>query len=91
MLGLSPRPIERAMVWTRFLPGFESKSARHVRESLEGQGVNILKTAIMERAAYREIHITGQVPRQIDPASSPSVNISALAEEILANSKIWPK
>ncbi len=76
-------PIERALVWTRFLPGFESKSARHVRESLEGQGINILKTAIMERSAYREIHITGQVPRQVNPTSSPSANISALAEEVL--------
>ncbi len=76
-------PIERAMIWTRFLPGFESKSARHVRESLEGQGVNILKTVLMERAAFREIHITGQVPRQVDPASSASANISAMAGEIL--------
>jgi chromosome partitioning protein len=76
-------PIERAMIWTRFLPGFESKSARHVRESLEGQGVNILKTALMERAAFREIHITGQVPRQVDPTSSASANITAMAAEIL--------
>jgi chromosome partitioning protein len=76
-------PIERALMWTRFLPGFESKSARHVRESLEGQGITILKTAIMERAAYREIHITGKVPRQVDPTSGPSANISALAGEVL--------
>lgn len=76
-------PIERAMIWTRFLPGFESRSARHIRESLEGQGVNILKSALMERAAFREIHITGQVPRQFDPASSAAANISAMTGEIL--------
>ncbi len=76
-------PIEQAMIWTRFLPSFESKSARHVRESLEGQGVNILRTALMERAAFREIHITGQVPRQVDPTSSASANISAMAAEVL--------
>ena len=71
------------MIWTRLLPGFESKSARHVRESLEGQEVNILKTTLMERAAFWEIHITGRVPRQVDPTSGPSANISALAVEIL--------
>jgi chromosome partitioning protein len=80
---LARAPIARAIVWTRFLPGFESKSARHVRESVEGQGVVILKSALMERAAFREIHITGQVPRQIDPNSGPSVNVSALAVEVL--------
>jgi chromosome partitioning protein len=80
---LARAPIARAMIWTRFLPGFESKSARHVRESLEGQGVNILKSILMERAAFREIHITGRVPRQIDPTSGPAANISALAFEIL--------
>ena len=70
-------------MWTRFLPGFESKSARHVRESLDGQNVTILKSVLMERAAFREIHITGQVPRQIDPNSGPSANISSLTVEVL--------
>ena len=80
---LARSPIARAMVWTRFLPGFESKSARHVRESLEGQGVTILKSALMERAAFREIHITGQVPRQVDPTSGAAANITSMAAEIL--------
>src|SRR5215217_165241 len=35
---LARTPIARAVVWTRFLPGFESRVARHVRQSLEGQG-----------------------------------------------------
>jgi chromosome partitioning protein len=76
-------PIARAVVWTRFLPGFESKSARHVRTGLEGQGVDILRAAIMERAAFREIHITGQVPRQSAPTSAAAANIEALADEVM--------
>ena len=80
---LARSPIARAMLWTRFLPGFESKSARHVRESLEGQGVTILKSALMERAAFREIHITGQVPRQSDPQSGAAANITSLTVEVL--------
>jgi chromosome partitioning protein len=80
---LARAPIGRAIIWTRFSPGFESKSARHVRESMEGQGVAILKTVLMERAAFREIHITGQVPRQADPNGGPAANILALTTEVL--------
>jgi chromosome partitioning protein len=80
---LARSPIARAMVWTRFSPGFESKSARHVRQSLEGQGAVIFNSILMERAAFKEIHITGQVPRQIDPKCGPALNISAIAAEVL--------
>lgn len=80
---LAKSPIARALVWTRFLHGFESKVARHVRLSLEGEDVPILKTALMERTAYRAIHLTGTVPRQEDTASAAAVNISALAQEVL--------
>jgi len=64
-------PIARALVWTRFKPGFESRSARYVRETVESDknGPPILKSALMERAAFSEIHITGKVPRQVDPSS----------------------
>lgn len=80
---LARAPIARAMVWTRLLSGFESRSARHVRESLEGQGGEIIKSALMERAAFREIHITGRVPRENDPKSTAAANITAITTEIL--------
>lgn len=76
-------PIARAVVWTRFLPGFESRVARHVRQSLEGEDVPILKTALMERAAFRAIHLTGEVPRQTEPGGPAATNVSALAQEVL--------
>lgn len=80
---LARSPISRAMVWTRLLSGFESRSARHVRESLEGQGGEIIKSALMERAAFREIHITGRVPRESDPNGTAATNITAITTEIL--------
>ena len=50
---LSRTTIARAIVWTRVLSGFESRGARHVRQSLEAEeGVPILKAAMMERAAF---------------------------------------
>ena len=85
---LARTPIARAVVWTRFLPGFESRVARHVRQSLEGQGIPILKSALMERAAFRDIHLTGQVPRQEEPESAAALNIAALMQEVLAQLQV---
>ncbi len=81
---LSRTPIARAIIWTRVLPGFESRGARHVRQSVEAdETLPILKASMMERAAFREIHITGKVPRQIDPTSAASTNVTAVTAELL--------
>jgi chromosome partitioning protein len=80
---LARSPIARAIVWTRLLPGFESRAARHVRQTVEGRGLTVLEAALMERAAFREMHISGEVPRQADPRGAPAGNVSALAREVL--------
>jgi chromosome partitioning protein len=81
---LARTSIARAIVWTRVLPGFESRGARHVRQSVEAEeGVTILKAAMMERAAFREIHITGKVPRQVDPEGTAAANVAAVTAELL--------
>lgn len=85
---LARTPIARAIIWTRFLPGFESRVARHVRKSLEGEGLPILKGALMERAAFRAIHLTGEVPRQTEPASAATANVTALAAEVMAHLQV---
>ncbi len=82
---LARNPIARALVWTRFLHGFESKVARHVRQALEGENLPILKTTLMERTAYRAIHLTGQVPRQTEPTGPAAANVTALAQELLGH------
>lgn len=81
---LARTPIARAVLWTRVPVGFESRGAKHVRQTLEGhKDVPILRTFLMERAAFREIHITGQVPRQTDPGCNAARNVAALACEVL--------
>jgi chromosome partitioning protein len=66
------------------VPRFESRAARHVRQTVEAeQDITILKTALMERAAFRELHITGRVPRQTDPNGTAAANVTALAAELL--------
>ena len=79
---LADHLIPRALVWTRFLPGFESTVARHVHESMEGEDVPILKTALMERAAFRAIHLTGTVPRQTEPKGPAARNVTQLTNEL---------
>jgi chromosome partitioning protein len=80
---LARAPIARAVVWTRLPSGFESRAARHVRESLEATAVPVLRSAVMERAAFREMHISGRVPRQDDPAGTAAANVAALTREVL--------
>jgi chromosome partitioning protein len=83
---LAGAPIARALIWTRILPGFESVPVRTVRETVEKRtDTPIFKTSLMERAAYRDIHISGTVPRQKDPKSGPAQNVSAVAAELLAS------
>lgn len=81
---LARTPIARALVWTRVLPGFESRAARHVRRTIEaGQGFSIMASSLMERAAFRELHIIGRVPRQTDRDSNAAANVAAITAELL--------
>jgi chromosome partitioning protein len=81
---LARSPIARALVWTRLMSGFESVPVRKVREAVETDPtVTIFRTALMERAAFRDIHISGMVPRQRSPTGGPAANVTALTSELL--------
>ncbi|GEL54913.1 ParA family protein [Asaia bogorensis] len=80
---LARAPIARSLIWSRVLPGFESRAAKHVRESVEAQGVPIFATGLMERAAFREMHITGQSPSEQAPSSAAATNAEAITDELL--------
>ena len=85
---LARTPIPRALIWTLFRAGFESRVSRHVRKSLEGEGVAILRSALMERAAFQAIHLTGEVPRQTEPKGAAALNVTAIAQEIMERLKV---
>ena len=42
----------------------------------------------MERAAFRAIHLTGQAPRQEEPAGAAAANVTALMQEVLAQLQV---
>jgi chromosome partitioning protein len=79
---LARTEIARALIWTRVLPGFESRSARHVRRSVEDRGLPIFEAALMERAVYRELHLTGRTPRQMGNQTA-AANVAAITSELL--------
>jgi len=82
---LSRVKIARSLIWTRVLSGYESRSARHVRESVEGKRLPMFSAQLKELTAFRELHITGQAPRQVDTKSGAAQNVSAITAELLAN------
>jgi chromosome partitioning protein len=80
---LASTKIARSLIWTRVMPGFESRSAKHVRKSIEGQGVPVFRTSMMQRAALAEFHLTGKLPRQIEPNGATAANVAAITAELL--------
>jgi chromosome partitioning protein len=80
---LARAPIGRALIWTRIPTQFESRESKHLRKSLEGRGVNIFRTALMERNSIRNIHMTGKVPRQISAKDKAAANVTEIADELL--------
>ena len=81
--ALARLPIGRALIWTRIPSQFESRESRHIRTSMEGRGVDILKNALLERNAFRSIHITGKVPRQSNPKDKGVANIADITAEVI--------
>lgn len=76
-------PIARSLIWSRVLPGFESRAAKHVRVSAEETGTPIFRSALMERAAFREMHITGVAPNSAAPTSAAAQNAHIIAQEVI--------
>lgn len=80
---LARAPIARAVIWTRVPVQFESRESRHIRTSLEGKGIDIFQSGLLERNAFRSIHITGKVPRQSAPSSPAADNVDRITREVL--------
>lgn len=76
-------PIPRSLIWTRVMPGFESMSARRVRGDMENLNVPIFNSVLMNRAAFQEMFLRGQVPRQFKPDGREAANLGAVTAELV--------
>ncbi|WP_140987149.1 ParA family protein [Asticcacaulis tiandongensis] len=77
--------IPYSILWTRIPFSFESKAARSIREAIAKTGARTMGSVLHERAVYKEMHINSEVPRQIDPNSAATREVSTLADELLEN------
>jgi chromosome partitioning protein len=76
-------PIPRSLIWTRVMPGFESLSARRVRTDMENIDVPIFESTLMNRAAFQEMFLRNEVPRQFKPDGPEAGNLSAITSELV--------
>lgn len=93
---LARRPINHAVVLTRTSAAITSRSLRNVQEQLASGGIAVLATAIVERAAFRDMFDYGGGladlnPQQVSNLDKACDNARAFAGEVLARLKAQPK
>ena len=78
--------IPRSLIWTQVMPGFESRAAKRVRMDMEGLNLPIFETTLMRRAAFQEMFLRAEVPRQFKSGGvTEAANLSAITAELVQN------
>lgn len=89
---MARRPIPHAVVLTRTSAAVTSRSMRNVQEQLSKAGIDVFATAIVERAAFRDLFDYGGALAALDPALVNNIgkaceNARSFAGEVLARLK----
>jgi len=85
---MARRAIAHAVLLTRTSAAVASRSLRNVRRQLDAAGIPVLATAIVERAAYRDIFDYGGLladlpPDQVSNLEKARTNAAAFTGEVL--------
>lgn len=83
------REIRHAVLFTRTSAAIRPRTLLHIRGELEGAGVQILKTQMHEREAFRAIFSFGGTLETLEPSQVPNLpaaraNARVFAAEIIA-------
>jgi len=83
------RLIRHAVILTRINAAVTTRALRAVREHLKANKIDVLKTPIVERAAFRDIFDTGGTLRMLDRKTVSNLdkalaNVSQMTQEIMA-------
>ena len=70
---MARRPISHCVVLTRISAAVRSRSLRNVQEQLKANGIEVLKTGIVERAAYRDLFDFGGSLSDLDKTQVSNV------------------
>jgi chromosome partitioning protein len=86
---MARRPILHAVVLTRTSAAITSRALRNVQDQLAKGGIDIFQTAIVERAAFRDLFDYGGGLANLDPAAVSNIekaqeNARSFAGEVLA-------
>ena len=89
---MARRPIAHSVLLTRTSAAVTSRSLRNVQEQLAKAGVNVFITAIVERAAFRDIFDFGGTLATLDPKTVSNLdkardNAREFAGEVIAKLK----
>lgn len=89
---MTRRKIEHAVVLTRTGAAVTSRALRNVTEQLQAGGIDIFQTAIVERAAYRDLMdfggtLSGLNPSQTSNLEKAIANAREFAGEVVAKLK----
>ena len=89
---MARRTIPHAVVLTRTSAAIRSRSLKNVANELEEAGVPVFQTAIVERAAYRDLFDFGGTLMSLDPSQTSNIekaidNAREFAGELVAKIK----
>lgn len=89
---MARRQIPHAVVFTRASAAIATRSLKNVADQLRGAGVDMFSTAIVERAAYREMFSFGGTLQDLDPREVSNIpkarqNSQKFVGEVLARLK----
>jgi chromosome partitioning protein len=86
---IARRPIPHSIVLTRTSAAVTSRAMRNVQNQLQSSGVDVLSTAIVERAAFRDLFDFGGLLADLNPSNVSNVekareNAQNFAADVLA-------
>jgi chromosome partitioning protein len=76
------RPIPARVVLTQMSP-LQSRVAQHARQEIQGASIPVLRTEIIQRAAYQSIHFTGATPAGPDGDQKALNEVRGVLDELL--------
>jgi chromosome partitioning protein len=62
----------------------QSRVAQHAREEIQGAGIPLLRTEVIQRAAYQSMHFTGSTPAGAGGDPKAAAEVGGVLNELLA-------
>ena len=79
---VTKRAIHARAVFSQ-MPTLNSRVQQHARSQLQGEGIPVLSTEVIARAAYASIHFTGNTPAHPDGDAKARAEVASVLEEVL--------